>query len=293
MERKEKKNNPGLQSGEYMKRTILLFTISLLLFSCIRFGKRVVESPEYLTVMTYNIHHGVGADGVFDLDRIADLIRESGVDLVALQEVDVKTERVHGLHTMQYLAEKLDMEWVFGQNLSFQGGGYGNGILSGYPIESWTNDHFSPFNEGEQRGLLQTVIRYKGGSIAFWNTHLDHRQDDTERRQSATTILQKAGLVTLPLVIAGDFNDVPESPAIRTITQCFRDSWHETGKDPGLTYPSQAPEKRIDYIFYRLYPDSHFRLKPVKSILLKSSASDHLPVVVVYKILPNSQRLPS
>lgn len=276
-----------------MKRTIIFFTLSLLLFSCIRFENRETFSPKYLTVMTYNIHHGMGIDDVLDLDRIADLIRKSQADLVALQEVDVKTERVQGLHTMKYLAEKLDMEWVFGQNLSFQGGGYGNGILSAYPIESWTNEHFPPYLEGEQRGLLQTVIRCQGLTIAFWNTHLDHRPDDTERKQSAATIVEKSDTLRYPLVIAGDFNDIPESPVIQILNQSFQDSWHITGHDSGYTFPALAPERRIDYIFYRHHSDSHFRLKPVKSTIRKSPASDHLPLVVVFKILPSPQKNPS
>jgi len=44
--------------------------------------------PSTLRVLTYNIHHGEGTDGVFDLPRIADVIRSVEPDLVALQEVD-------------------------------------------------------------------------------------------------------------------------------------------------------------------------------------------------------------
>jgi endonuclease/exonuclease/phosphatase family metal-dependent hydrolase len=276
-----------------MKRTIIFFTLLLLLFFCIWLGKRETVPPKYLTIMTYNIHHGKGVDGVLDLDRIADLIQKSGADLVALQEVDVKTERVQGLHTMQYLAEKLDMEWVFGQNLSFQGGGYGNGILSAYPIESWTNEHFPLYLEGEQRGLLQTMIHCQGMTIAFWNTHLDHRPNDTERKQSATTIVKKSDTLRYSLVIAGDFNDIPESSSIQKINQSFLDTWHETGHDSGFTFPTQAPERRIDYIFYRDHSDSYFHLKPVKSTILQSPASDHLPLVVVFEILTYPQKIPS
>lgn len=39
-------------------------------------------------VMTFNIHHAQGTDGVLDLQRIADVIEASGADVVGLQEVD-------------------------------------------------------------------------------------------------------------------------------------------------------------------------------------------------------------
>jgi endonuclease/exonuclease/phosphatase (EEP) superfamily protein YafD len=41
-----------------------------------------------LRVLTYNIHHGVGEDGVLDLERIARVIADSGADVIGLQEVD-------------------------------------------------------------------------------------------------------------------------------------------------------------------------------------------------------------
>ena len=44
-------------------------------------------------VMTYNIHHGEGLDRKVDMDRIVDLIKREGADIVALQEVDKGTER--------------------------------------------------------------------------------------------------------------------------------------------------------------------------------------------------------
>jgi endonuclease/exonuclease/phosphatase (EEP) superfamily protein YafD len=94
-------------------------------------------------------------------------------------------------------------------------------------------------------------------------------------------------------VIAGDFNDIPESSSIQKINQSFQDTWHETGHDSGFTFPSQAPERRIDYIFYRNPSDRYFHLKPVKSTIPKSPASDHLPLVVVFKILPYPQKIPS
>ena len=40
-----------------------------------------------LTVVSYNIHRGVGLDRRLDLDRIADVIAETAPDVVGLQEV--------------------------------------------------------------------------------------------------------------------------------------------------------------------------------------------------------------
>jgi len=37
---------------------------------------------------TFNIRHGVGADGVLDLERVAAVIEQASADVVCLQEVD-------------------------------------------------------------------------------------------------------------------------------------------------------------------------------------------------------------
>jgi endonuclease/exonuclease/phosphatase family metal-dependent hydrolase len=268
-----------------MKRFVLILIIVYFLISCAFSGKKEAMPPEYITVMTYNMHHGVGIDGVFDLDRIAKLIREYDADLVALQEVDVETQRVNGIHIMKYLSDTLNMTWVFGQNLSFQDGGYGNGILSKYPVVAWKNDHFPPFHDGEQRGLLQTVIDFSGIELSFWNIHLDHRPDDTERRQSVSEILQKAGSSISPIIVAGDFNDIPGSPAVRAMTKQFQDVWEHTGKGSGLTYPADSADRRIDYIFYKNDHSKKIHLKPAQTTVPETPASDHLPLVTRFKIV--------
>jgi endonuclease/exonuclease/phosphatase family metal-dependent hydrolase len=46
-----------------------------------------------LRVLSYNIHHGEAMDKKFDYPRLAKVINDLSPDLVALQEVDVGTER--------------------------------------------------------------------------------------------------------------------------------------------------------------------------------------------------------
>ena len=50
-----------------------------------------------MRVLTYNIHHGEGRDGKFDLVRQAEIMKAAKPDVIALQEVDQGTERASGL----------------------------------------------------------------------------------------------------------------------------------------------------------------------------------------------------
>ena len=55
-------------------------------------------TPVVLRVMTYNIHHAEGLDGKVDLERIANVIRQSNADVIALQEVDKNTGQIGRAH---------------------------------------------------------------------------------------------------------------------------------------------------------------------------------------------------
>ena len=94
------------------------------------------ELPDEIRVLTYNIHHGEGVDGKFDLPRIADVIKLASPDLVALQEVDQGTARASGVDQPAELARLTGMKVVFGRNIDFQGGGYGTAVLSRLPVKA-------------------------------------------------------------------------------------------------------------------------------------------------------------
>src|SRR6185436_12649301 len=81
-----------------------------------------------LRVMTYNIHHGQGADGKVDLERIAALIKTQRVDIVALQEVDRGTLRTVRRDLAAELGKLTGMNFTFGKNIDYQSGAYGTAI---------------------------------------------------------------------------------------------------------------------------------------------------------------------
>src|SRR5207247_4464104 len=87
-----------------------------------------------LTVVSYNIHRGVGLDRRRDLDRIADVIAEVSPDVVGLQEV-IREEGVPHADQAMYLASRLDMsEIVMGETRTHGGGTYGNVVLTRLPV---------------------------------------------------------------------------------------------------------------------------------------------------------------
>ena len=85
--------------------------------------------PFRLRVLSYNIHHGQGTDGRFDLARLAEVIDRLEPDLVALQEVDHRTRRAKGVDQAAELGRLTGMHSWFGKAMDFSGGGYGDSPL--------------------------------------------------------------------------------------------------------------------------------------------------------------------
>ena len=81
-----------------------------------------------MKVMTYNIHHGEGTDGVIDLPRIAGVIRAVNPQIVLLQDVDRGTRRAGEVDQAEELAKLLGWHHVFGEAMPLEGGSYGEAV---------------------------------------------------------------------------------------------------------------------------------------------------------------------
>ena len=250
---------------------VLLLTLSS---SC---GAADVE----LRVLNWNIHHAEGIDRKLDLKRIAQVINSVKPDIVALQEVDQKVSRTGKVDQPAKLAELTGLQVVFGGNIEFGGGGYGNAVLSRHPIISSQNHRLPNRDNGEQRGVLQTSIRVPGvpAPVSFFATHLDHRRADEERFASAQAINRLAMQEPARLaVLAGDLNDVEGN---RTLTELLK-TWQAANETPIFTIPVEKPTRQIDFILFR--PSERWKVAEVR-VLDEAVASDHRAVFAVLKLI--------
>lgn len=237
-------------------------------------------APTTMRVMSYNIHHGEGLDKKVELERIAKLIVEQQADLVALQEVDRGVERTAQRDLPAELAKLTGMAVSFERNIIYQGGDYGNAILTRFPIKSSKNTHYKMLRAGEQRGVLQLVLDVRGRDVLVMNTHLDHRPDDSERLinvDELRAIVEAAR--PMPVILCGDFNATPGSRTIAKLNGFLTDAWEVVGPGPGLTFPVLQPAKRLDYIWI-----SRDSIEPLEVAVLYSEASDHLPVIAELRL---------
>jgi len=233
--------------------------------------------------MTYNIHVGVGMDKKLDLQRIADVIKHEKPDIVGLQEVDRGVKRTEGKDEIAELAKMTEMHFAFAHNLDYQGGQYGVAILSRYPIASVDHRKYENKRVAERRGMLRVELNVGGRVLNFVTTHLDYQFDDS-RLFETEQLLSFLADVKGPMIVTGDFNDEPKGSSYKLMSGRFEDAWiGGRAKDDGLSYPSDKPVKRIDYIFTRAAKGTE-RVKTKRAWIVNTLASDHLPVVADLEI---------
>ncbi|MHB1392888.1 MAG: endonuclease/exonuclease/phosphatase family protein [Clostridia bacterium] len=223
-----------------------------------------------IKVMTYNIHRGVNKDNELNLDGIVETIKNSGAEIIALQEVERFSVRTKFQDQIGYIADKLSMQYVFGKSVNILNGQYGNAILSKYPIEEYEVRELP--SEGEKRILLKARLNVLGNKISFYNTHLGLKQ--SERDMQIEEIVRITGDDN-NFLLTGDFNAKVDK--LGAITKVLRDCASYEDNDSKVTFENEGLSERIDYIF----TPKAFDIKAYD--VLKSHASDHYPVVSIIK----------
>lgn len=220
----------------------------------------------------YNVQYGVGLDGRYDLDRIADAVRDA--DIIALQEVTRNFARngyddmVAGLearlpgHFSAFQAPVdilLNIEEREGRVIQHRLQ-FGNMIFSRYPILSVRGLMLPRSRTYErlnlQRGALEAVIAAPSGPIRVYSVHLDHISPEERLAQIAclkrwladvpaegvaVTGAAEMGMADTPApedyVALGDFNLQPETPEYECLFGA-RDPFY--GRVPRRTLPVDA-----------------------------------------------------
>ncbi|HEY8416901.1 MAG TPA: endonuclease/exonuclease/phosphatase family protein [Limnochordales bacterium] len=237
-----------------------------------------------LRLATYNIHWGLGADGVQSLERTAAVLREMDADIVVLNEVDVNWRRSGNVDQAAYLAAAAGYPYTYyspalrtwasgGLRLSL----YGNALLSRFPVQDARTVRLPTAPGREPRAVLVARVLVGGEPLTVLGTHLGLNQG--ERLWQTARLKELAAAEDGPVVLLGDFNAHPWSPELRQLTDGpagLVDAHAVAGSGDGLTFPAHLPLARIDYAFVsqNLAP----RVLAVRP--WTAGASDHLPVVV-------------
>lgn len=232
-----------------------------------------------LTVLTYNIHRGIGQDRRHGLGRIMQVIRESEADVIALQEVDHIVEEgsrapnikdhaeAHGFHVYEQTLRVLLRETGVM--------GYGNTLLVRQVPEA-VSYHDITIPGREVRGIIELELNVKGSPLRILNTHFGLQQWERQRQFKHLNALLSG--CTKDTILVGDFNEWwPGSSALRDMDRLFGEQ-----QPPISTWPSHRPFFALDRIWVK--PAHYIRYLGAYITPLTRVASDHLPLMARLEI---------
>ena len=231
------------------------------------------------SVLSYNVRAGLGGDGRGARESVADFLKGSQADLIGLQEsrqpMDTRFED----------PTPIIKETLSGYQ-SARGGHRGELLsLSRFPIISSQEhdlDGYSP--------CLEIIVDANGRQLRFLNVHVltgdpkgvlkgKPKQRTNflsvsakSRRDQTAALRQVLAQSQLPTILVGDFNSPPGSALHQSLASVMQDSWAQKGLGFGLTYRSDRPLWRIDYLW------ASPNLGVENCYVLKTQLSDHKPL---------------
>jgi endonuclease/exonuclease/phosphatase family metal-dependent hydrolase len=240
-----------------------------------------------LGIVTWNIHKGIGGvDRRYRLDRTTSLLQSLNADILLIEEVAEGMPSCGMDNQLEELSVALEMRHTtFGAEHRFRVGGYGNAILSRFPLTDSARIDLT-IGRRKRRGLVQTRVHAKlehgTRSVVVFNLHLG--LSGAERATQLERFLASHPFAHLhhdtPLVVGGDFNDVWASLGRRFLEPA---GLERAGKlQP--TFPAALPLRPLDGLWFR-GGLSLVTAHPVRSGLAKV-ASDHLPIVADLELSP-------
>ncbi|MBL0180920.1 MAG: endonuclease/exonuclease/phosphatase family protein [Chitinophagaceae bacterium] len=235
-----------------------------------------------------------------------DIINDYQPDIACFQEMvaEDSTIKNHG-HMDEFLKKLNYPDYFYSYNSKEDYWGYahfGIIIFSRYPIINKKTISYYPNN---YNSIFQYIDIVKGeDTIRVFNIHLQSlrfsrsnlkyidepsieeektlkesksilgkfKRGFLKREEQANRIRAELDKSPYPVILTGDFNDLPNSYAYHTIGGSMKNAFVENGAGLGRTFSGISPVLRIDNIF----ADSRFEVKQFKRINIK--LSDHFPI---------------
>jgi endonuclease/exonuclease/phosphatase family metal-dependent hydrolase len=263
-----------------------------------------------LRVMSWNVEHFDILEHKTHPERkqqMLDLIQDYQPDIAVFQEMvgsDAVPKAINYIPDIQQQEQFTGYHYSYNPKLDFDGNHhFGIITFSKYPIINKKTLSFFPYDYNSifqysdivKEADTFRVFNIHLQSLKFSSNNLEYidkptitDEADIERSKSVISKLKKGFLKRkiqaeriraeidkspYPVIVCGDFNDLPNSYAYNTIGKGMKNAFVEKGSGIGRTFSGISPTLRIDNIFVsNKFDVSGF-------ICIRKKLSDHFPVI--------------
>ena len=231
--------------------------------------------------MTFNIQHALDYQKqIIDFDLFINAIKKFDADVCGLNEVRGDGPLEDYTDQTKFVADGLGFNSYFGEAIKVKGTSpYGNAIVSRFPFKSVETIKIPDpeikigHHSFESRCVVKAVADIAGKDICFLVCHMGLNK--SEQKNAVKTICSLLDEIKTPIILMGDFNTTPQDTVLNPLRERLKDADDLNPVKNHGTYPSDKPDVKIDYIFYR-------GLKCVKTETIEEIFSDHLPIIAEF-----------
>ena len=232
-----------------------------------------------MKIMSFNTQHCQSfVEQKIDFNIMADAIKKCDADIVGLNEMRDKGSDAEYDNQTAILSELTGIEYYYFAKAIDVGGKipYGNALLSKYPIKSAQTipipdpEPKTGTEYYESRCLLKAVLE---NDITVLVVHFGLNPD--EQKNAVDTVIKN--IASEKCILMGDFNAEPKNEVLRPIRERMKDTADKFSNNL-LSFPSDNPERKIDYIF--VSRDIDIVSADIPAIV----ASDHRPHIATVSI---------
>ena len=265
----------------------------------------VKKHPSHLRVMNWN------AESFNLLNRkknpggkneIVSIVKKYDPDVAIFQEATIGDQNPGAINYLPEMLQAFKMKYYhysYGQTFD-KDHKYGKIIFSKYPLVS---KHVIHYGKKDYNSMYQFAdVVFNKDTLRLFNLHLqslrlsprdrsyigegkDYNVDETKnilwklkygfvrRKIQADRVKGSVDKSPYPVIVCGDFNDVPNSYAYHTIGNNLKNAFTEKGTGLGRTFKDLSPTLRIDNIF--VSP----QISVEQFTVVRQNAVEHNPLV--------------
>jgi endonuclease/exonuclease/phosphatase family metal-dependent hydrolase len=243
------------------------------------------ESPDQITVVSYNIRWRTGAE----LDQIASWLKSKHALVIALQEVDRAKQRTSNTNNARALAESLGMFYAWAAppaQKEDQEEETGVELLSAYPLSDITPMILPHKGPGRWRAAIGATIKIGKTSVRVYSVHSETRMSlgqKVDQYRAAIDDLARFSKST-PAIVMGDFNSWEPATVLAVRKLFAQENFSTPFPDDENTFQRSAVvfdiDLKLDWIWLRGLTAKSY------GIDRSFTVSDHFPLWTEVSIAP-------
>lgn len=268
------------------------------------------KHPKNLRVMSWNVEHFEILEHKEHPERkeqMLSMINQHQPDVACFQEMVASDSMSDAINYIPEFIQKLGFKYyhyTYNPKLDFDGKHhFGIITFSKYPIINKRNISYAPndynsifqyidivketdtlrifnvhmqslkFSEDSRHFIEKPSLNDKADIVKSRNVLARFKTGFIKRKRQSDRVKKSINESPYPVIVAGDFNDVPNSYAYKTIGEGMKNAFEQKGTGIGRTFYGISPTLRIDHIFV----DQRFNVE--QYLRIKKKLSDHFPII--------------